>query len=441
MSKKTKTINLIDKILIIYIFLQPLLDIFTSMMLHYSKGMMTIGEVIRVGMLLFFLSYFFFIKPKTKNFKKITIYLILIGIYSVLFSLHILNLYGKAFIFTQIKGLLKTFYFPIILVLFYDILSRKNMEKYEKILKILFVIYGLLVFIPNFFHIGFKSYQVTKVGSIGLFYTANEISAIISILMPFFIIYLIEKKNLWSIFLSSIILLYTLTSMGTKGPLISLGIILVILTIKYIKEKLKNKQYKNITIVFISLISFIFLLCIFIPKTSFWKNMVIHLDFLQVDEISDMVDNPKNIDRFIFSDRLTFLKNTNKIYYDANLKTKLLGLGYETDDGLIKAVEMDYFDILYSQGIIGFLLVMISFSYIFIKIIKKYRKIGYENYSNLGMLSYKLSISLILLLSLLTGHVITAPSVSIYVALIFVLFYNKLYEGDTKYEKTRDGHS
>ena len=57
------------------------------------------------------------------------------------------------------------------------------------------------------------------------------------------------------------------------------------------------------------------------------------------------------------------------------------------------------------------------------------------------MLSYKLSISLILLLSLLTGHVITAPSVSIYVALIFVLFYNKLYEGDTKYEKTRDGHS
>ena len=59
----------------------------------------------------------------------------------------------------------------------------------------LFVIYLLFILIPNVLNLGFGSYEITKKGSIGWFYTANEVGAIISILMPFYLNEIINKKK------------------------------------------------------------------------------------------------------------------------------------------------------------------------------------------------------------------------------------------------------
>ena len=166
-----------------------------------------------------------------------------------------------------------------------------------------------------------------------------------------------------------------------------------------------------------SFIIVILALIMIINKTTFYKNIIIHLDFLKVEKISDF-KNPKIIDHFIFSQRLTFLNNTVKIYNKSPISSKLLGIGYidnyGTDQVSMKMIEMDYFDILFRQGIIG---IVIIFGGIVMMINKKKRTKKINDV-------YLLSLFLSIILALLTGHVITSPSVSIYVALIIDLIYN-----------------
>ena len=282
----------------------------------------------------------------------------------------------------------------------------------------LFVIYLLFILVPNVLNLGFGSYEITKKGSIGWFYTANEVGAIISILMPFYLNEIINKKNKPIIFLSIIIIFYTLTTMGTKGPLLSFGIILIYYFIKYYKKIIKEKKYKALGIMTTSFIIVILALIMIIPKTTFYKNIIIHLDFLKVEKISDF-KNPKIIDHFIFSQRLTFLNNTVKIYNKSPISSKLLGIGYidnyGTDQVSMKMIEMDYFDILFRQGIIG---IVIIFGGIVMMINKKKRTKKINDV-------YLLSLFLSIILALRTGHVMTSPSVSIYVALIIDLIYNE----------------
>lgn len=402
----------INKIITTFIWIQPIIDVLTAIMLHNNMSF-TIGIIIRIAFLLFMV---FYLLISTKNKKKYLIYLSVTFIYILLFMINTITQKGIESIWYELQNTFKCFYFPIMFICIYNCYKRSKKD-ICKMLSNLFVIYLLFILIPNVLNLGFGSYEITKKGSIGWFYTANEVGAIISILMPFYLNEIINKKNKPIIFLSIIIIFYTLTTMGTKGPLLSFGIILIYYFIKYYKKIIKEKKYKTLGIMTTSFIIVILALMMIIPKTTFYKNIIIHLDFLKVEKISDF-KNPKIIDHFIFSQRLTFLNNTVKIYNKSPISSKLLGVGYidnyGTDQVSMKMIEMDYFDILFRQGIIG---IVIIFGGIVMTINKKKRTKKINDV-------YLLSLFLSIILALLTGHVITSPSVSIYVALIIDLIYN-----------------
>ncbi len=425
----------IEKIFMVFLFFQPVIDVLTAIMLHVFKIDFTIGVILRMIFLGFMIYYLLFLN-KNKDKKKSIIYIGIIFVYFILYSLNIIFTKDINCLSYEIKSLIKCFYFPILLISIYEIFSERKTKITPKLLRTLFVIYSLLVFVPNILGIGFDSYSVTKSGSIGWFYTANEISAIISILMPIFIYCILEKKNIYLNIFSLFILLYILTSMGTKGPLLSFLIIVFYYLIRYLKGIFKKKKYKSLGIVgLLFLLIFAFSILI-IPKTNFYKNIVVHLEFLEVDSVSDIVTSPKVIDHFIFSQRLTFWNKTNKLYLKSNISSEFLGIGYidnySTDDVTMKMVEMDYVDLFYRHGIIGFIIFMIPFISVLVRIIKLYFKNPKYNDKNKIMGSYMLSVVLALVLAFLTGHVITSPSVSIFVALIFNLFYNELCKGEVK---------
>lgn len=406
----------IEKILILFLYLQPILDVATAVMIHKNISF-TLGIIIRMIFFLFMI-YYLLVLDKNKTKKKSIIYLVLILIYLALFITNIGITKGVNSLSYEIKNLIKCFYFPVLLISTYELYQENKIKINKNILSNLFVTYLLLVFIPNILHLGFASYEITKKGSIGFFYTANEIGAILSILMSFYIDKIIKKKNKLNFILSMIIIFYTLTSMGTKGPLLSFIIILGYYFIKYLIECSKKKKYKMISLLGIGLITIIGISILIIPKTTFYKNILVHLEFLEVEELSDLA-NLKTIDHFIFSERLKFLKNTATLWLDSSISEKLLGIGYidnyATDEISMKMIEMDYFDIFFRQGIIGFLVFILGFLLIIPKQKKKKKVIE----------PYLLSIILALLLALLTGHVLLAPAVSIFVALIFNLFYNE----------------
>lgn len=416
--------NNIEKIFIIFLIMQPIIDVLTAIMLNIFNIDFTIGIIIRFIFMLFMIYYLFFVN-KNNDKKKSIIYILFILFYFILYGISMFCINDNNQFLFEIKNMVKSFYFPIILVSLLELYKSKKNSIDIKLFRNIFILYCLFILIPNVLNVGFDAYEVTKKGNIGLFYTANEVGAIISILMPLFICDILSKKNIYLDIVVSVILLYLLTSIGTKGPLISLVIIVFVYLMKYLKECIKEKKYKPIVFSIITFIIIVSLSLLVMPKTTFYKNIKTHLDFLKVDEVSDLT-KPKIFDHFIFSSRLKFWNKTNKDYINSNLQSKLLGIGYKKSN--MKMVEMDYVDIFYRHGIVGFIIYFSSLIYILYLVIWKNKGIKAKDNR---YYSYLLSIFLALILALFTGHVLTSPSVSIFVALIINLFYNNFSKGDS----------
>lgn len=412
----------INKLLIGYLFIQPIIDLVTSLCLNVLNIDITLGMIIRflfLGILLFYFIFF----SKSENKKKTFIYLTLIFIYIISFIIQIILLKDISTLFYELSNLVRCFYFPISLVLLIDLSENNNINIKIDTWKNLFLIYILLIFIPTIFNIGFNGYTQGKVGSIGWFNSSNEISAILSILLPLFIYGLNKMKPVFKIIIS-LITLYVVFNLGSKIIILSLGLIIMYYGFIYVKKLIKERKNKQLGIVVVTFILILALSITIIPKTNFYKNIKLHLDFLEVDSITEVLTNYKVFDHFIFSSRLTFLENTATNYLESNISEKLLGIGYienyGTDNVNLKMIEMDPFDIFFRHGLIGFIIYFLPLIISLIVIIKNYRK-----QMNNEKLQLLFSIILSIILMNLSGHVLTSPAVSIYLSIILVLLIQK----------------
>lgn len=399
-----------DKIISVFILLQPLLDLLTGLCINLLSIHITVGIIIRM-LFLAFIIYTTVVVYKKKS--SLAVYLSLLA-YSILYLVGIV-FYKNGGLFTELQGLLKVLYFPVILLSLYNL--REEFRISIMTLFATLLIYLLLILIPNMLGIGFESYEIAKSGNLGFFNAANEISAIISLLTPLMFIIVKELKN--KVLKISFILIYLIVilSIGTKTPLLSLLITAGLAILYYLVIWLRQKVYKKIIYtLLISIFAFASLLLI-IPKTTFYKNIKIHLDYLEVDSIVDVIKDKSLIDHFIFSQRLTFLENKALLYADASLYENLFGIGYTENSEATKLIEMDYFDILYSHGIIGFTLIFSIYGLILYQIMKDQNQKSFKNYM------LKVSVFLIIILALLTGHIITAPAVSLIATILILELY------------------
>ena len=260
--------------------------------------------------------------------------------------------------------------------------------------------------VPELLHLGFSSYAHSKVGGLGWYYSTNEISGILAILGPFMLSFVKEKKGFFRILFLVFYFLGILV-LGTKVPILAFCITIFCFLGSYFYSLYKNKRWKSIGIAFVSsLIGFVcFILVLF--SSSFYQNIKIHLNFLEIYRVQDLFTF-HHIDHFIFSERLSFLKSTHEVYEQVSLPEKVLGMGMvqKENSESMKMIEIDYFDIFYHYGIIGFLLFFSCFFLISWK--RKYT------------LEEKVSIFLIFLLGFFSGHIFVAPSVSVISVLVFI---------------------
>ena len=402
--------NNLSKIISIFILIQPVLDLITGICLHVFSLNLTIGIIIRMLFLLFIMYATTFIYKK----KLSLIYYLIVAFYSIIY---LINIGTNSHLFGQVQGLLRVFYFPLLLVSFYDL--KDEIKISTATLFTTLTLYLIFIFIPMTLNLGFKSYEITKSGTLGYYNSANEISGIISILTP--IVFMIFNSKGKSILKVIYILLYlvVILTIGTKTPLLSLLITIGMTFIYIMIKSYKDKKYKRILSSFIIIAIGIISLIILIPKTNFYKNIKVHLDFLKVEDVTDIIDNGNLIDHFIFSQRVTFLTDRKSIYDNATFQEKLFGIGYYYNGKKDKQVEMDYFDIYLNHGIIGFIIFFSVYLYILVQTTKIKRKLNF----NLYMLN--VSMLLILFLSLFTGHIITAPAVSLIVVVIIMMLQNR----------------
>lgn len=398
--------NNISLILKIFLYLQPVIDLFTGIMINYLNLNFTIGMVIRFLFLLFIIYYYLFVKKNNSKYKMI--YLAIVLIFIIISSLLVTINKDVHVLSFELSNILKVFYLPILI----SVIDYKDINiKINDIVNI-GMIYLSLISVANIFNISYNSYTQGKVGSVGLFNSGNEISAILSIITPFIIYYIFNKNNNYKKLILVLLMAYTYFTIGSKIIIISLLLSIIFNIFLYIRNnKVENK--KIITGIFILVIVSIIGIYL-IPKTNFYYNIKLHLNFLGITNIKDLFTF-NFINRFIFSDRLTYLIDVNSIYINSSIISKFFGIGfitnYATDIASIKLIEMDLFDIFYRVGLVGFIIFIIP-------IIRGFKEV-FKNKNAVVIFS----VILAFVISALVGHTLIAPSVSILI--LYVLKYNK----------------
>lgn len=457
------------KIINYFILLLPFIDVITAITTRYIKIPISIGIIIK-GIFLVFLCIKIF-QSKSKYTKLSVGLVIAFSIYTLLYFLLKIELINKKFILQELIYIFKLLFFPIS---FLGLLCIFDEEKFEKnkmlnMMKYTLITYSLLLILPTIFNISYNTYGQTDSlqGSIGLFYSGNEISNIVVLLLPF-IAYFISNKNILISIISFTLSFISIAIIGTKvslfGSLIILGLLGIYYTytitkkiILYIHENKENKQtetnkdkLKQI-IISISLFIILIILTIFITKNSYSvmnskqnlnnskkneqiqiaQQLEIYKDFPDKQKAKEFLDNLfkhpfGRIFRSFLSSRDIFLINTHHIYINKEIHLKtLFGIGYSNttkvnDINICKLIEMDILDGIYHFGILGLLIMLSPFILILYFIIKHFRKI------NIYVIYEFIILGTIFATSFLSGHVLTSPAVSIYISIHCILLLSYL---------------
>lgn len=418
------------KLLYIFILLQPFIDLFTALMTRFEIGVISLGVVIRglfiLGMLIYL---FFFSKSKYRN-KSIK-YLLLLGTFYIFYLItksEVLTNFG--FLFNEITYIFKYSYFILLFITFINYIDEFKVDRKDVIKLFTFnlISYSLLIIIPFLTGTGFNSYNNNEgYGITGWFYSANEISAIFTILYPFLFMYLSSKFNFKNC-LFIILSILAIVIIGTKAPyygmLLVNAFMLVYFLVNYVKKKTKLKQ-----LIFVAIIlAFSILAGGYTPANINLEQRVECLEDYQngtnTEHKTDLKCEVAEDQQIVMlSGREVLFGYSLDIYKNSSVVDKFFGIGFSNREVLnskwaTKMVEMDLFDVFFRFGIIGFIIYMIPvFTIIFIvatNFIKNIKKLSLEK------IIYSYSTAIGIAFGFFIGHVFGAPSACFYLAFIAI---------------------
>ena len=391
--------KLFDKLIFIFIIIQPFIDAITMYQIRSPIKIISISVITR-GLFLVIISFWLY-----KKCRKKLLFYILLG-YFVIDVVYII-LFTNNSIYQEIANLFQIFYLPLV-ILFFQLYENKKINL-SLIFKV-YLIYLNFIIVPYFLHIGVyaSEYYPGKSGYYGLFNGGNEISAVILAMLPWIIHYLSNNRNVFLKIFTAIETIFCIYLIGTKTILLGSIIVLLYFSIPKIFKIFKKDVLKNILISILIATILLILIIIVVPSMPLYKNILLALKFFNVNSLTDFL-KIEVIDNIIFSGRLNILENINEIYCNSQFITYIFGLG-ETTLLNLKLIEIDIFDIFYSIGILGIFIYLM----IMIKGIKK---------AKLKSI-YLFSFILLIFVSLFTGHILTSTCVSIYLGLNFILTKN-----------------
>ncbi|MGG2066993.1 O-antigen ligase family protein [Bacillus sp. S14(2024)] len=433
--------------LLLFIALQPVLDLLTSLSINMLHMSATFGVVVRFAVMAVVLIYLF-INWKQPNNKKYLVYICLLGVTLGAGFLNNMLVKHPFALGEEVKFVAKCMY-PTVMLFGYILVFQTLRDKqhaYHKMLRyflyaVLFMSIVMVVSIAT--GTDYKSYPWGKLGSKGWFYAANELSAILAITLPVVALYSVHKTTSFAkayYWIPTMLAVYASMMVGTKvgygAIILTLGVALVF---SFIEHMMNRKEVTTGTKPLVNtIISLVMLGGVFAitPMTPIAKNMGIHLQmYAYKKEISDekarkegktvKEEKPKNgeltqdeVNSLIYSDRDKFLKVHKKYFKEAPMSQKLLGMGYASNyKKTPKMVEMDFYDLFFSFGIIGFIMYLLPFAYFGIRLAIRV----FTNFKSILTTKYMLLASALVLalgIAYTAGHVFTAPAVSIFFVVV-----------------------
>lgn len=460
-----KRLNFID-LFKLFVIIQPVLDILTYFSLTSFQMTITVGIITRVLFMGISILYIFFWNRNPLK-KYIVIYLILL--FTVLGAGLILNFFNKPvfYLFSELQFYLKVLYFPIlfctILLLFSsNVENNKTKQMLLSSVSFAMLLTAISMFISIVTGTANSTYDFVKSGYTGWFFAGNEISAIVAITFPLVLINSIKKTKQIGDFIfwiPTLLIASCALLIGTKvsyfAVLLTILISLIFSIIVFLYSRIK--KLKSIKSIFYILI-FNILLSIFYfgitPLSPSYNNIA--GDYVTINET--VKENNQNTadksqksthtnkksnqkaetdfetkrDSILNSKILNILLSSRDIYFDsiyndfknASFIHKLVGLGYAGFyEGEPKLIEMDFFDIFFSFGILGFTLILLPLLVVFWKVIKTLFT-HFFTFFRIENILLLFSLGLGLGVAFLAGHVLFAPAVSIYLTITMALLFH-----------------
>lgn len=328
-----------QELLYIFLIVLPILDLITSITSRLYNFPISLGAIIK-GLLLVFFLYYILFKSKSKFRKFSLYYLVFIVVFFALYFIVKPDLLNLHYLLTEINYIFKFIFFPICFIGMLNFFDDYGFDK-ERINKILIINileYGLLILLAVITKTEFNSYTTGYLGTVGWYYSANEISTILILLLPF-LFCLLSSKNRFAI-LVMLPIIYILGLVGTKVSFLG-TLIIMILAIGCIWAKEKKLKSKN---VIVSILAFGYCLLILYDNNAI--NNLISLYNKKEPEITTMpevyycyydvrANDRFNINNYVFllSDRNSYAIATNDLYNDTyNSGYLLFGMGFSNTD-------------------------------------------------------------------------------------------------------------
>lgn len=416
MNSNKKILN----IMYFFLLLQPIIDLITSFMTKFSNTFFTLGMLIRGLLFVVSIFYIFFI-TKSKYKKKSIVYFIILFLFMIGYFITKQSLFDNlSFLLTEVTYVFKFFYAIVILLFLFNFFDefKPNNRKVFKLLQIELFLYCFFIVLANLTNTAFATYAY-GMGNSGWFYSGNEISTIICLLFP--LIYLfINKTTSYKVLFYVIPIILGIEIIGTKVSMLGLLLPTIIFFFYYlIRFKDGKKKQLIITSIILALI------IVSSPNLPVLQNIRENISMFNSqnhDKDDDYADDI--FSKIIYSDRDYYNKQIKKIYDKSDFTNKLFGIGFTNrkeinNDKISKLIEMDFHDIFYRYGIIGFIIYCLPFILIIISILKLCLKKKFILNMKQLILGYISGIGL--MVAFVAGHTLTAPAVSFYIAIALVL--------------------
>lgn len=464
-----------------FILIQPILDLVTSFAIRNTVLPITLGLVIRSLFMAYLCIYVLVTKSnnnKLIKYSKIALSMILI--YIAFFLVFTIFNKDRSLILIEVKGIIKSFYFPIVLCGLFVYNQKDKINISNKLLVLTLMIYTSIIFISTVTNTYFNSYNSNGYGSVGWFYAANEIGSIMAILIPFTISSLANDTDRLLNALACAICIASTMFLGTKVPFLALGGTTVFIIIYYIILNIYNKfsnYYKinfNLKRIILMMYTILISMILIFPFSPLYKNIqrnygdiiqriVNNISHNKVEKNTQIEDNSDPVSKdeiviAVLSKRTIYADIIKQKFNNSSWIDKLFGIGYnveirdeiytkntidskqlellqklgfivEINDEVYtqKTIELDQLDILYRHGILGFIVYFAQFLAIILLIAKQI--IFKRKYLlNLDIVIGIIDIVLALGIAFTAGHILTAPAVGFFLITSTIKLYNEIFK-------------
>ena len=435
-----KTGLFLEKLFWIFLFVNPLLDIFNGMYISLVQGVgvldvefintlgVTPSLLVRMVMLVLFAAYILIVRDKRSILTAIPIGIAwLLSIVSEFMSM------GSAQYFLDAQYMARFCFNIVTLMVYTRVFSARwdgdkaeLLAKVDSILAYTLAILAIFVIVPSILGMGYSTYadRLGYRGSRGFFYAGNDITAIMTLLLPLCLAKVIRSdvKREWkALILPCLAIAFGINAMliiGSKTAFLSIAASAAIMLAAAAFFSRREKSCRYLTGYLTALIATAAVFLILNILTGF-RLMAVVNDSLAA---TDILAETEGAGSAMLHGRGAKFAAQFEMFKEGGIFVWLFGLGRGRLDVIM---EMDVFEVLFYYGIFGFAAMM----WLYVKLAVEFLT-GFFKKLDLTAIALFAAIGLCTGYLFIAGHVLFSVTSGFYFTLCIV--YSRLYFAESR---------